>query len=343
MQPLMHATVLLLIPALLAFLVGACIQRAGICAVRATEQLVYYRRTSRMRAFFSTAAWSGLVILPLTWLLPERAMLAEAAPVTWTVLAGGALFGVGAAVNGGCALGTVAKLTCGRTEYLFTLGGIILGAIAALRLGVHSEATMPSIVAQPSWLGWAAWLAFVVVALPVVRHLARVLRSQRLRLTTVASFAILGVCGGMLHVTAGGWAYTALLAGLAERAIGAASASPYTVGLVCTLALFAGGSWAAVWLGRFAPVRPSARRCVPKLAGGAIMGFAAMMIPGGNDVLLLSGLPSLNGNAWAAYAAMMGSLGVVMLLHRAWVRQRRRVHPTDRGGVMPRIRTGHRQ
>jgi toxin CptA len=62
-----------------------------------------------------------------------------------------------------------------------------------------------------------------------------------------------------------------------------------------------------------------------------MMGFAAMTIPGGNDALLLSGLPSLNGNAWAAYAAMMGSLGVVMLLHRAWVRHRRRVHPTDRG------------
>jgi uncharacterized protein len=333
MQPHMHAMVLLPISALLAFLVGACIQRASVCAVRATEQWVYYRRTSRIRAFFSTAGWSGLVILPLTWLLPESAMLAEAAPVTWTVLAGGTLFGVGAALNGACALGTMAKLTCGRTEYLATLGGIVLGAIAALRLGVHSEATMPSIIAQPGWLGWAAWLAFGVAALPAVRHVARILRLRRPRLTTVASFAVLGVCGGLLHVTAGGWTYTALLAGLAEGAIGVGWPSPYAVGLVSTLALFAGGGCAAVWLGRFAPVRPRARRCAPKLAGGAIMGFAAMMIPGGNDVLLLSGLPSLNGNAWAAYAAMMASLGVVMLLHRAWARHRRRVHPADRGAA----------
>ena len=333
MQPHMHAAVLLLISAALAFVVGFCIQRAGICAVRATEQWVYYRRTSRVRAFFSTAAWSGLVILPLTWLLPESAMLAEAAPVTWAVLVGGVLFGMGAALNGACALGTVAKLTCGRTDYLATLVGIFLGAIAAVSLGIHAPATMPSILAGPGWLGWAAWLAFGVAALPTVQHMGRVLRSPRLRLTTVVSFAVLGVCGGMLHGTAGGWTYISLLASLADGAVGSASPRPHTTVLVCTLALFAGGIGAAVRLGRFALVTPSVWHCAPKLAGGAMMGIAAMMIPGGNDILLLSGLPSLNANAWAAYAAMMGSLWVVMLLHRAWARRGQRVHPTDTGAA----------
>ena len=119
---------LLLVSAVLAFVVGLCIQRASVCAVRATEQWVYHRRTSRLRAFFSAAAWSGLVILPLAWLFPGSAMLAEDAPVTWTVLVGGALFGIGAALNGACVLGTVAQLTRGRTDYLATLAGITLGA-----------------------------------------------------------------------------------------------------------------------------------------------------------------------------------------------------------------------
>ena len=116
-------------------------------------------------------------------------MLAEDTPVTWTVLVGGALFGIGAGLNGACALGTVAQLTRGRTDYIATLVGITLGAMAAIRIGVHSEATIPSILFKPNWLGWAALVAFGAVAVPVIQHMRRIGRSPRLRLTTVLSFA----------------------------------------------------------------------------------------------------------------------------------------------------------
>jgi hypothetical protein len=309
-------TALLLISATLAFAVGFCIQRASVCAVRAAEQWVYYRRTSRVRAFFSAAAWSGLVILPLAWLLPGSAMLAANASVTWTVLAAGALFGMGAGLNGACALGTVAQLTRGRTEYIATLFGIALGAMAAVRLGVRSEATLPSILSRPGWLGLAALVAFGAVVLPVFHHMKRAGRSPRLWPTTVASFAVLGICGGVLHGTAGNWSYTSFLAGAAQRALDPALPQSNTVALVCTLALFAGGISAAVRLRRFALAKPRAWPCAAKLAGGATMSFAAMMIPGGNDMLLLSGLPSLNSNAWAAYAAMMVALTLLLSLRR---------------------------
>ena len=315
---------LLLVSAVLAFVVGFCIQRASVCAVRATEQWVYHRRTSRLRAFFSAAAWSGIAILPLAWRHPGSAMLAEDAPVTWTVLVGGALFGLGAALNGACALGTVGKLTRGRTDYLATLVGIILGAIAAIRLDLHSEATIPSILSKPNWLGWVALIAFGAVVLPVLQQLRRVGRSPRPRLTTALSFAVLGVCGGILNGTAGTWSYTSLLAGAAEKAAGPADPGSYTVAFVCTLALLIGGISAALSLRRFTLTRPRAWPTAAKLVGGAIMGVAAMMIPGGNDMLLLSGLPSLNGNAWAAYASMMavllGSLSLRRGLYCAWPR-----------------------
>ena len=332
MRPHLHPAALLLISAALAFVVGFCIQRAGICAVRATEQWVYHRRTSRVRAFFSTAAWSGLVILPLAWLLPGSAMLAEAAPVTWTVLAGGALFGMGAALNGACALGTVAKLTCGRTDYLATLVGIFLGAIAAVRLGIRSDATIPS--SSPSRVGLAGqpWLAFGVVALPICPTHETCLRSPRLRLTTVVSFAVLGVCGGMLHGTAGGWTYISLLAGLADRGRRFRLASPpydrarLYLGAVRRRHRRSGAA------GAFRPGDAKRVALRPKLAGGAMMGIAAMMIPGVTTSCFCRA-PLAQRNAWAAYAAMMGSLWVVMLLHRAWARRGQRVHPTDTGAA----------
>ncbi len=314
----MTPTALLLISAVLAFVVGTCIQRASVCAVRATEQWVACRRTSRIRAFFSAAAWSGIIVLPLAWLLPGHAMLAGDGPVTWTVLAGGALFGMGAALNGACALGTVAQLTRGRTEYAATLVGIALGALAAVHLGVHAEARLPSIVSTPNWLGWSALLVFGAIALPVLRHIGRVARLPRLRLTTVLSFAVLGVCGGLLNGTAGSWTYTSLLTGAAERA-GGLAAPPYgLVALVCTVAVLAGGTTAAVRLGRFAVARPKVVPTLAKLAGGATMSFAVMMIPGGNDMLLLSGLPSLNRNALAAYVAMIVSLAALLSIRKAW-------------------------
>lgn len=315
---------LLLVSAVLAFVVGFCIQRASVCAVRATEQWVYHRRTSRLRAFFSAAAWSGLVILPLAWLFPRSAMLAEDAPVTWIVLVGGALFGIGAALNGACALGTVAQLTRGRTDYLATLAGITLGAMAAIRIGVHSEATIPSILSKPNWLGLAALVAFGAVAVPVIQHMRRIGQSPRRRLTTVLSFAALGVCGGILTGTAGAWNYTSLLAGAAELAIGPAPPQFYMVALVCTVALLGGGISAAIRLRRFTLTAPRAWPCAARLVGGTTMGVAAMMIPGGNDMLLLSGLPSLSVNAWVAYAAMMavllGSLSLRRGIERAWRR-----------------------
>ena len=51
------------------------------------------------------------------------------------------------------------------------------------------------------------------------------------------------------------------------------------------------------------------------------MGVAAMIISGGNDMLLLSGLPSLSGNAWAAYAAMMAALLALLSLRRGLERR----------------------
>ena len=218
-------------------------------------------------------------------------------------------------IEGGQYGTTCARVGCMPSKLLIAVG-IFLGAVAAVRFGIRSDATIPSILSKPGWLGWAALAAFGAIALPVVQHMRRAGRPPRLRLTTVVSFAVLGICGGILHGTAGEWTYTSLLAASSQPAVDPELPQSHTVALVCTLALFAGGISAAVRLRRFALARPRAWPCAAKLAGGATMSFAATMIPGGNDMLLLSGLPSLNSNAWAAYVAMMATLSLVLLLRR---------------------------
>jgi hypothetical protein len=51
-------------------------------------------------------------------------------------------------------------------------------------------------------------------------------------------------------------------------------------------------------------------------AGGALMAAGAALVPGGNDAMLLVGLPLLLPNLIAAYAAMAGTLMLIEYVAR---------------------------
>lgn len=53
------------------------------------------------------------------------------------------------------------------------------------------------------------------------------------------------------------------------------------------------------------------------MTGGMLMSGAAAVIPGGNDIMLIYGLPSLAPHAVAAYAVMMATLVLFF-----WLKQR---------------------
>jgi toxin CptA len=113
-------------------------------------------------------------------------------------------------------------------------------------------------------------------------------------------------------VLAGAWAYTDVLAELARGMAHGVAAR--TVLLVC---LFIGaivGGWTAGRL-RLTRIRVAAfARC---LIGGVLMGWGSLLIPGGNDGLILVGMPLLWPYAWAAFATMCLTIGSAQLLqHR---------------------------
>jgi len=66
-----------------------------------------------------------------------------------------------------------------------------------------------------------------------------------------------------------------------------------------------------VALGQFHLSLGSARDWLRALGGGAIMGIGAVLLPGGNNTMLLAGVPMLLPNLLAAYAAMSLMLGVM--------------------------------
>jgi hypothetical protein len=181
-------------------------------------------------------------------------------------------------------------------------------------------------VASP-WLRWpelAPWLLPVLLAWVLLRLIGfgRLARSsgmaslrQRLLAPTYhlsVAAAVLGLAGGLLFATQGNWSYTNFLRTGVLHLLGDAPA----------LTLWHGVLVGGLMIGMVASAlqrRSLAWRWPPRAldwlrhtAGGVLMGAGAAMVPGGNDTLLLSGLPGLTTAALASYVAMLLAIAAVM-------------------------------
>ena len=139
------------------------------------------------------------------------------------------------------------------------------------------------------------------------------MRSDFYRLSTAA--ALLGLSNGVLYAFHGSWAYTSTLQGGVERLMGADSGSlAVQWGLFAALLVGMGlsawhrGSFRLDW-------RPSVS-WTRNLVGGLLMGLGAALAAGGNDVLVLHGIPGLSPHAVPAYAALMVGVAVVLVIER---------------------------
>jgi toxin CptA len=57
-------------------------------------------------------------------------------------------------------------------------------------------------------------------------------------------------------------------------------------------------------------------------AGGVLMGWGSQLLPGGNDGLILVGMPLARPYAWLAFATMCVTIAAAQLATRAAVRRR---------------------
>ena len=111
----------------------------------------------------------------------------------------------------------------------------------------------------------------------------------------------------------GGWAYTDVLAELARGM--SASVGARTVLALALLAGAALGGWTAR---RFRSTRISAAQLLRCLLGGVLMGWGSLLLPGGNDGLILVGMPLAWPYAWLAFATMCVTIATAQLAGRAF-------------------------
>jgi uncharacterized membrane protein YedE/YeeE len=314
---------------LCAGLMGFAIQRGATCTVAAVEEVVNKRRLNRLISMVEASLWvvGGLLIAQSLQWLPK--MPAGYAISYWTVV-GGVLLGLGAYVNGACVFGAIARLGSGEWAYVVTPLGFYVGC---LTVGTLFAPPAPSKLAGSSplfdaamWLGvlFAGFMLFRIVP-PLLSDTsdgANRTLAQRIRTTVTtriwsphAATAVIGITFVVILLLIGGtWAYTDVLAELARGMAGSLVAR-----IALVAALFVGALVGGYTAGRFRSTRIGAAQLAKCFAGGAMMAWGSLLIPGSNDGLILIGMPLLRPYAWIAFVTMCVSIGAAKLVQRYFV------------------------
>lgn len=300
----------------LALLMGFAIQRGGTCTVAALEELVRQHSWSRLRALLEAALWvlGGLLALRAFQRLPQVPM---GYPLHWHAALGGALLGLGALINGGCVFGVVARIGSGQWAWLATPPGFLLG-YALMDRWIGGVSSMP--LALPLWLedvprNWG----LLVIAAGAARLVWIAWRGARQGLRIWSphlATLVIGLVFLLLFVSLGAWTYTDVLAELASGRFMQLGLRGWLLPALFLGALYGGWS-AGLWQHRW----PSPGRLARCVGGGMLMGAGSGLVPGGNDSLILFGMPLLWPHAWLAFACMC-----TVVLLAFWLAERRLVH-----------------
>lgn len=311
---------------LLAALLGFTVHRASLCTVRTVAEIFNTRKAHMAAAILKTVLWVIAVSVPILLFLPDITAPNRRYAVSIAATTGGFLFGVGAAINSGCAFSTLWHLANGNLWMLTTLLGYCVG-VAGMSFMVPvigpGQALTPLLFEAPNlliftvlallWL-FLCWETFRLWKTRAIgRGWRQLLLSKHYRLSTAA--LVLGFSGGGLYVLHDTWTYTNVLKQNLQSLL-LPIGKPEAINLLLFLSLFIGmllsawqrGSWRLQW--RRIQIWPR------HLIGGALMGAGAVLIPGGNDTLMLKSIPGLSPHSIPAMIALFIGIGITLLIIR---------------------------
>jgi toxin CptA len=202
-------------------------------------------------------------------------------------------------------MGSIARLGSGELTFAAMPVGFYLGCTTADRLFMppapHAlEAASPAFGAP----GWLMGLFALLAVARIASSLRAPDRSLRPHWSPHAATAVFGLAFRGVLLVVGAWGYTELLADLARAMGDAAMAQNLSARVMIGIALFAGALIGGRLTGQLrrqpVAVMPLAR----SFGGGVLMGWGSLLTPGGNDALVLIGMPLLWPFAWAAFAIL---------------------------------------
>jgi toxin CptA len=316
------------ISAICAGLMGYAIQRGATCTVAAMDEVVRKRGFNRLASMLEASLWvvGGLLIAQSLGLLGR---MPAGYAITYTTVLGGALLGFGAYVNKACVFGAIARLGSGEWAYVVTPVGFYVGCLTFA--SIFSFPAQQKLAHGSPVLQAAPWVAVAFGVLMLGRLAVGILRlragggpgplSESLaRALAVrvwsphAATTVIGITFFVMLLAVGAWAYTDVLAELARGMAGNLAARALLL-----VALFGGAMLGGYTAGRFRTTSVSLTQLAKCFAGGMLMGWGSLLIPGGNDGLILVGIPLLWPYAWLAFFTMCVVIGVALVVEKSMV------------------------
>lgn len=300
----------------LGLLIGLSLGHGGTCSVAAARRLALRGEIGPTLGLLLALGAAGCVALPLAWASDGAARLPTAAAVDWRVFLGGALLGVGAMANGACLLGSLTRLGDGETRLLALPAGLAFGFWAAASVGLApAAAATRGAFGEPSAAGGlmiVGFLALAIAAIVAIRGTGPA--PGRLVPASIA----LGVFGAVLFLLRPGWSYADIL----HQRFAATMQLAGATGTGAALATIAGAAMAAVRRGTFRLRSPAPFAVARSFGGGALMAVGAMLVPGGNDALLLAAVPTGVPSGAVAYAVMTATVMLIAVVEAQRPRSR---------------------
>ncbi|MFT5162536.1 MAG: putative membrane protein YedE/YeeE, partial [Alteromonadaceae bacterium] len=304
MAPYFIGTGLLLV----AFAMGFVASRTTLCSVRAVNEILFERRTSLLVSYGQTMLWVVAISLVFEGVFGASASNPAHFSLQGETLAGGFLFGVGAAFNGGCSLHTFTRLGQGDFAMAISIFGLSCGALLVkliylLSSGMTPVQTVAVFSFDPLYLQiitviLSAWMAFRLLCwLWQFKFTQAKTRLLAVKYDLSNAAMILGIGNGLLFVLVGTWMYTNTLIQSLTNVIFADSVYYQEIPVIMWLmlvVLLAGVMVSAALKGTFKLLIKPSWQWLQFFFAGSLMGGGAALIPGGNDTLLLNAIPSLS-------------------------------------------------
>jgi uncharacterized membrane protein YedE/YeeE len=320
----------LILASALAAILGFAAHRASVCTVRGVAEVISSRTGHMLASIGKSVLWVIAVTIPVSLLMPSAGANLTWWPLTGAAVLGGFAFGMGAAVNGACAYSTMARLVDGEGGMLVTVAALAFGVLGfgALveRHWLERPVPTPAPAGSPNAWVLAIGLAFVLWGVYEAARLWRtrpagvrirdLALSPKYRLSSAAM--LIGLAGAVIFLMYGSASYTGTVQQLVEASRGMRG-FPATERWVLLVAALVGMLLSTVQRGSFWLDWQPRWMWLRNICGGVLMGLGVALTPGGNDALVLYGIPSLSPHALPAFLAMAVGIALGLSVMRAWL------------------------
>lgn len=283
-----------LIALLFLFILGYLAQTTGLCLVKGVNQALDKRPQFLMAILLSgVLGWVSLLLADKMDIDVPFKMYT----IHWTALLGGTLFGFGAAINNGCGVSTISKLSRGDTLMIATVSGWLIGWILLASISHHLPQRLGT--SLPPWHFQALIVASVVIGLGIV-----LVRKWDARLWIC--MLVIGLMANIAFLYEPKWTPSSYLSDVSLSLWEETNERLPTVERsLLLLSLIMGMVGAALKTRSFRlSIQPVSRYWF-HLFAGVLMGIGASLAGGGNDSQLLLSLPSFSPSGFMAILSML--------------------------------------